>query len=443
VHPSFGIVNEKDNTGFWAPPVEGAGLEDWLDWLVKQHPTAIELGLDRVGEVWERLQPSRLDCPVITVGGTNGKGSCVAMLDAILRAAGYRTGCYTSPHLLQFNERIRIAGATASDQRICRAFEKIDRVRERTRLTYFEFATLAALDIFADAALDAVILEVGLGGRLDAVNILAPDVALVTTVDLDHTAWLGDDRERIGIEKAGIFRAGIPAVCGDGSPPRSLLTRAEEVSAPLFLASRDFDYRSAEAGWEWRGPGCERTGLAYPSLQGDYQLQNAAAVLMVLECLDGSLPVTEAAIRQGLRSASLAGRFQVIPGEVTAILDVAHNAQAIRALASTLDRSPVAGRTRAVFGMMSDKDVGVVAKAMASRVDAWYLAELPVERGMPVLEIAGALRKAGVSRPVSCYDTVTEALQRARVASSPGDCLLVFGSFLTVAEALPLLQPGT
>lgn len=443
MRPSFGIVNEKDNTGFWAPPVEGAGLEDWLDWLVKQHPQEIELGLDRVGDVWERLQPTRLDCPVITVAGTNGKGSCVAMLDAILRAAGYRTGCYTSPHLLQFNERIRIAGATVSDQRICGAFEKIDRVRKQTRLTYFEFATLAALDIFADAALDVTILEVGLGGRLDAVNILAPDVALVTTVDLDHTAWLGDDRERIGIEKAGIFRAGQPAVCGDGSPPRSLLTRAEEVSAPLFLAGRDFDYRSAETGWEWRGPGCKRTGLPHPLLQGEYQLQNAAAVLMALACLDASLSVTEAAIHQGLRAASLPGRFQVIPGEVTSILDVAHNSQAIRALASTLDRSPFAGRTRAVFGMMSDKDVGGVAKAMAGRVDAWYLAELPVERGMAVLEIASALRKAGVSRPVSCHESVAAALHRARMASSPGDCLLVFGSFLAVAEALPLLQPGT
>ncbi len=436
-------MNEKDSTVFCAPAGEGAGLEGWLDWLVRQHPTEIELGLERVGEVWEQLQPTRLDCPVITVAGTNGKGSCVAMLDAILRAAGHRTGCYTSPHLLHFNERIRIAGATASDQRICGAFEKIDRVRQQTRLTYFEFATLAALDIFAGAALDVVILEVGLGGRLDAVNILAPDVALVTTVDLDHTAWLGDDRERIGLEKAGIFRAGLPAVCGDGSPPRSLLTRAEEISAPLFLAGRDFDYRSAEAGWEWKGPGCERTGLPHPSLQGEYQLQNAAAVLMVLECLDASLPVTEAAIRQGLRSVSLAGRFQIIPGEVTSILDVAHNSQAIRALASTLDRSRVAGRTRAVFGMMSDKDVGVVAQVMAGRVDAWYLAELPVERGMPAPEIASALRKAGVSGPVSCHDTVTEALHGARMASSRGDRLLVFGSFLTVAEALPLLQPGT
>ena len=436
-------MNGRDSPDFPAPPGKRVGLEDWLKWLFHQHPKKIELGLERVGEVWGRLGPSRLHCPVITVAGTNGKGSCVAMLDAILREGGYRTGCYTSPHLLRFNERIRVAGETASDQRICQAFEKIERIRRQTRLTYFEFATLAALDIFADAGPDVVILEVGLGGRLDAVNILDPDVALVSTVDMDHTAWLGDNRERIGREKAGIFRAGHPAVCGDSAPPRSLCDWAEELSAPLFLAGRDFSYRNREADWDWRGPGCERIALPRPSLQGEFQLQNAAAVLMVLECLPASMPVSEAAIRQGLQSVSLPGRFQVIPGEVTSILDVAHNAQGVQALASTLDASPVVGRTRAVFGMMADKDVVLMANTMASRVDAWYLAGLPVQRGMPVGALAGAMRKAGVSRPLICDDTVTAALRKAQAASSPGDRILVFGSFLTVAEALPLLQRPT
>ena len=426
-----------------APPDAGSELEDWLDWLFHQHPKKIELGLERVGEVWGRLGPMRLHCPVITVAGTNGKGSCVAILDAILRAAGYRTGSYTSPHLIRFNERIRVAGETASDRRICEAFEKIERIRKRTRLTYFEFTTLAALDIFADARPDVVILEVGLGGRLDAVNILDPDVALVSTVDMDHMAWLGDDRERIGREKAGIFRAHHPAVCGDKDPPRSLLERAGELSAPLFLWGRDFGYRSGEAGWDWWGPGCEWTGLPRPSLQGDFQLQNASAALMVLGCLQVVMPVSEAAVRRGLQSVSLAGRFQVIPGEVTCILDVAHNDQGVRALAATLDSYPIPGRTQAVFGMMADKDAMRMAKTMASRVDAWYLAGLPVKRGMPVGDLAEALQNAGVINPLSCHDTVGAALRKAQALSSPGDRILVFGSFITVAEALPMLQPPT
>ncbi len=436
-------MNSQETPLLSDPPDAGSELEDWLDWLSHQHPKKIELGLERVGEVWERLGPSRLHCPVITVAGTNGKGSCVAILDAILRAAGYRTGCYTSPHLLRFNERIRVAGDTAPDRRICEAFEKIERIRGRTRLTYFEFTTLAALDIFADAGPDAVILEVGLGGRLDAVNILDPDVALVSTVDMDHMAWLGDDRERIGREKAGIFRARHPAVCGDTDPPRSLLERARELSAPLFVSGRDFGYRIGEAEWDCWGPGWEWTGLPRPSLRGDFQLQNATAALMVLDCLQARLPVGDAAVRRGLQSVSLAGRFQVIPGEVTCILDVAHNAQGVRTLASTLDSFPVDGRTLAVFGMMADKDAMRMAQSMASRVDAWYLAELPVERGMPVGELASALQNAGVIRPMSRHDGVGAALRKAQAASSPGDRILVFGSFLTVAEALPLLQPPT
>lgn len=433
-------MNGKDTIGLLVPPVEGAGLQDWLDWLVKQHPTTIELGLERVGEVWGRLEPSRLDCPVVTVAGTNGKGSSVAMLDAILRAAGWTTGCYTSPHLLHFNERFRIHGESVSDKSICDAFAKIQRSRQQTRLTYFEFATLAALDIFAAASLDVIILEVGLGGRLDAVNVVSPDVALVTTVDVDHQAWLGDDRERIGREKAGIFRTGRAAVCGDSAPPRSVRDRARELSVPLFLAGRDFVYRSRATHWDWRGPSSELTGLPLPALQGDYQVQNAAAVLMVLECLQAELPVTESAIHQGLRSVTLAGRFQVIPGRVPCILDVAHNAQGVRALARALERFPVTGLTRAVFGIMADKDIDDVAKTMASRIDDWYVSELPVARGMSIEDIRGALRRAGVSSPVTGYARIADALQGARSASSPGDRILVFGSFVTVAEALPLAQ---
>ncbi len=417
-------------------------LQSWLDWQSGLHPSEIELGLERVAEVWSRIHPEPIGCRVITVAGTNGKGSCVAFLDAMLRAGGYRTGCYTSPHLVRYNERIRIDGEEAGDEAICQAFDAIDRARGEISLTYFEFGTLAALKIFADARLDAVVLEVGLGGRLDAVNIIDPDVALITTVDIDHADWLGDNREAIGREKAGIMCQGVPAICADQDPPGSVIQRAAELPAPLFLAGRDFTSVSGEQGWQWKGPDRQRHSLPYPYLRGGFQLRNASAALMALECLADALPLDQQAVRIGLQEARLAGRFQTVGRDPQIILDVAHNPQAARTLAENLRDAFCPGTTRAVFGMLADKEIEAVAATLAPLVDYWHISPLQGARSATGTRLEEAVKQAGVETGrVSVHGGVGEALSEARRLAGEGDRILIVGSFHTVGQALDLLQP--
>lgn len=415
-------------------------LQKWLDWQSTLHPSEIELGLERIKAVWRHLHPGSLSCKVITVAGTNGKGSCVAFLDAILRAGGYRTGCYTSPHLIRYNERIRIDGEEADDDRLCQAFERIDQARGNTTLTYFEFGTLAALEIFADSDLDVVILEVGLGGRLDAVNIIDPDVALITTVDIDHTDWLGDTRDEIGLEKAGIMRSGRPVVFGSSQVPDSVIHHAKEVSATLFVAGNDFSYRTEGQSWHWEGKEHHRYSLPLPYLRGRFQLQNASAVLMALECLDQQLPLSQQAIRVGLQSALLPGRFQVIGQAPLMILDVAHNPEAARALANNLKDVFCSGSTRAIFSMLADKDVEQVASIIAPFIDHWYITELKAERSASSKMLSESIEAAGVSAgEITSHATLMAALTAARSEAGESDRLLVFGSFYTVGGVLELL----
>ena len=411
-------------------------LEQWLAWQETLHPRKIDLGLERVARVAQALGCNRPPFAVITVAGTNGKGSCVALLDSVLRAAGYRVGAYFSPHLLRYNERVRVCGAEVSDRALCESFERVDQARGETTLSYFEFGTLAAIDIFFGAGLDVVVLEVGMGGRLDAVNVLDADAALVASVGIDHVSWLGHDRDSIGGEKAGIFRAGRPAVYGDPDPPRSVLEHARAIAAPLYCQGRDFGYTVDTHCWSWWGGDRKRDALPQPALLGDYQFQNAAAVLMVLERLRERLPVSQDDIRRGLQEVRLSGRFQVVPGAVELIFDVAHNLDAARVLAQALQRRPCQGRTLAVIGMLGDKDVEGVGRVMSERIDAWYAGGLDGERGIGAAELAVRLQSGGVSTPVQVCRTVSEAHERAIQETQAGDRVVVFGSFHTVAEVL-------
>ncbi len=412
-------------------------LAEWLGWQETLNPAGIELGLERVRTVLERLGHTRPPFAAITVGGTNGKGSSVAMLESILLAGGYRVGSYTSPHLLRYNERIRIQGSEVSDARLCTAFERVDQARGDVALTYFEFGTLAAIDIFADQSLDITILEVGLGGRLDAVNVLDSEVALITSVGLDHQEWLGNDRESIGREKAGIFRPGRAAVCGDPRPPASLLQHAQQLGTPLYRTGRDFGYERIEDGWRWWGAG-ERSGiLPLPALEGTFQLNNAAAVLMVLTLLKQRFPLQENALRQGLASVSLPGRFQVLPGEVTRIFDVGHNPHAAAVLAGTLGEQPSSGRTLAVVGMLADKDHEGVFTLLCPAVDEWYAADLDMPRGARGKQLSRIIEQTCGDNTVHCFSSVIAAYRQAMRDARPGDRVVVFGSFFTVAEVMP------
>lgn len=412
-------------------------LDAWLAWQESLHPATIDLTLERVAEVWRNRGATPPAPVVITVAGTNGKGSCVAFLESILRCAGYRVGAYTSPHLLRYNERVRVDGIEASDAQLCAAFQRVDEARGEVTLTYFEFGTLAALDIFSQVALDAVVLEVGLGGRLDAVNIVDPDVALVTSIGIDHTQWLGPDREHIGREKAGVFRANRPAVCGDPDPPASLVDVASQLNVPLYTLGREFTVEADQAAWTWRGPhGAVRAGLSYPQLRGACQLQNAAGAVMVLALLKARLPISQSALRQGLAQASLPGRFQVLPIQPTTILDVAHNPDAAATLAASLRKHPCTGRTLAVFAMLADKDMVSVVRALDGVIDEWHGAPLTVPRGASALEVAAALDTAQPRGWVHIHSGVLDAFRDARARARPNDRIVVFGSFYTVSTLL-------
>ena len=380
---------------------------------------------------------AELTCPVVTVTGTNGKGSTSALLESMLAAARHRTGLYTSPHLASYNERVRIQGAPVSDAALIAAFNAVEDARNDVPLTYFEYGTLAALWLFARADLAACVLEVGLGGRLDAVNVVDADVAVVTNVDLDHMDYLGPTREDIGREKAGILRAGRPAVCGDPNPPATLVAHARVLGAPLTLIGRDYGFVPGERQWDYWGPGGARHGLPHPALRGVVQLANAATAIAALDLLRDRLHVSAGALREGLVSVELAGRFQVLPGRPTTVLDVAHNPHAARVLAASLAAMGFHPRTIAVFGMLADKDLDGVVAAMKPRIDRWHVATLPGPRGARAASVRDALVRAGIdSANVQMFDDVASAYRAARDEAVEADRIIVFGSFLTVAAVL-------
>lgn len=410
-------------------------LERWLERIERLHHRPIDLSLDRVHTVAERLGVG-FDCPAFVVGGTNGKGSTCAMLDSMLRAAGYRVGLYTSPHLLAFNERARIGAREAADGALIEQFEAVERARGETSLTYFEFTTLAVLRLFKGARLDAVVLEVGLGGRLDAVNIVDADCAIVTSIDLDHMDYLGPTREHIGFEKAHIFRGGRPAILSDPQPPQAALDVARDLGADLWRFGRDFNYQGDRQQWAYAGRVQRRSGLPYPALRGANQLLNASGALAALEAMGSRLPVSQQAVRQGLLAVELAGRFQVLPGRPAVILDVAHNPHAAAVLAQNLDQMGFYPRTHAVFGMLRDKDVAGVIGKVKDRVDAWYLASTPGPRGLSSTEVQAMLKRVRPDAAANAYERVGDACDAAQRAADADDRILVFGSFLTVAEAM-------
>jgi dihydrofolate synthase/folylpolyglutamate synthase len=411
-------------------------LAEWLAYLETLHPKAIALGLDRVASVASRLDVAPA-CPVITVAGTNGKGSTCALLEQMLLADGYRVAMYTSPHLLRYNERVRISGAEASDAALCDAFAAVEAARAGTPLTYFEFGTLGALWLFARQKLDALILEVGLGGRLDAVNIVDPDVAVVTTVAIDHVDYLGATREDIGREKAGIFRPAKPAICADRDPPASLIAHATAIGAMLVRIGRDYGYTTQSAQWDYWGPGGARHGLPYPALRGNYQLANASTALCAADALRDRLPLSMGAVRAALVGIEWPGRFQVLPGRPVTVLDVAHNPQAAHAFADNLGAMGFHPRTIAVFGIMSDKDIDAVIAPLIPRVDRWEVATLPPPRGSGADVLRQRLQDAGVALgAVREYADPAAAYRAAREEAAETDRIIVFGSFLTVAAVL-------
>lgn len=413
-------------------------LPQWLEWQETLHFTEVDPGLERVGLVWQRLGgKSKLPFTVITIAGTNGKGSSVAMLESILRAAGYRTGTYTSPHLLQYNERICMNGRSCDDETICDAFARIDNVRDDTSLTYFEFATLAAADIFSRNNIDIAILEVGMGGRLDAVNLFDTDIALITPISLDHTAWLGTDREAIGTEKAGIIRQSKPVVCSEIKPPQSVINYALSHESPLYVADSEFKIVKNEDNWDWSNSDVEWKDIAFPALKGEYQLQNAAAVLQVISLLNlQGYTISAAAIDKGLSTVTLAGRFQQILGDITQILDVTHNQQGAENLAKLLVEISCHGQTFAVLSMLKDKDVMAVASILKPVIDVWYVAGLEGNRGMKSEVLASKLSNIIDEDKIKIASTVTEAHQQAMREAKKGDRVLVFGSFHTVEAVL-------
>ena len=433
-------------------------LSDWLAHLEGLHPkgqAGIELGLDRILQVKAALGQVQ-HCPVIVVGGTNGKGSTCAYLENIIARAGYKVGSYSSPHLLAYNERVRLNGQPVSDEALCAAFARVEAARQQAgnvALTYFEFGTLAAWEVFAAAGIEAAVLEVGLGGRLDAVNAYEPDVSIVTTIALDHTDWLGPDRDSIGFEKAGIYRAGRPAFCADPNPPQRLLDHATAIGADLRLLGRDFGFErpSAETNenrlqWRWwcrSGEQLVKRALAYPGLRGPTQLFNAAVALAALDALGDKLPVTMQAIRPGLIETELPGRFQVVPGKPAIVLDVGHNPQAVKVLADNLSSMGFFDRTHAVVGMLGDKDIVGALQALKGKVDFWHVATLDGIRGTSAEALAEIIRQADLGGEVLCYPSPELAMHAAKGLASESDRILAFGSFYTVAGALQALRKKT
>ena len=411
-------------------------LAEWLQWQETLHPRRIDLGLERVARVADRMglrQPGPL---AITIAGTNGKGSSIALLETILLQAGYSVCSYTSPHLLRYNERIRINGTEVSDTELCNAFDAVDTWRRQDSLTYFEFGTLAALRIIRDTAPDIRLLEVGLGGRLDAVNIIDADSTLVTAIGIDHSNWLGNTREAIAREKAGIFRSGVPAVSSDPDPVNSLRETAHTTGARWYGLNEQFHYVINAADWHWTGPCTRYESLPCPALPGDHQFNNAAGALMVLESIRERFPVDRAAIASGLQGVRLAGRCQFIAGTPEKVLDVAHNPQSARSLAETLRKRAATGSTWLVLGMLEDKDVGRFTECLAPLVDYWCLAGLEAVRGLTSAALRERISHAINPASIACFPDVATATRHANHAADAGDRIVICGSFHTVAEAM-------
>jgi dihydrofolate synthase/folylpolyglutamate synthase len=430
-------------------PAPDATLADWLAILEARHPQAIDMGLERVRKVRQNMDIA-FRGPVISVAGTNGKGSTCAMLESILMRAGYKVGLYIKPHFLHFNERARIGGVPADDATLIAAFQLVEAARGDISLTYFEFTTLAIIKLMADANLDVTILEVGLGGRLDAVNIIDADVAIVTSIDIDHSAYLGNTREAIGFEKAGIFRAGKTAICSDPVPPQSLIDHANAIGADLWLMGRDFNYTGDKQQWNYGGRGQRRNSLGYPSLRGANQLLNASAALAALESLRHELPVGAQEVRTGLVMVDLPGRFQVMPGQPLVVLDVAHNPHAAAALGQNLGNMGFHPYTYAVFGAMADKDIDGILAQMKEHVDHWCVTDLPLPRAATAQELKTKLLEAGVvpefasnaARSIELFANPAEAYANAHRRAGENDRIVVFGSFLTVAAVMEARKSG-
>jgi dihydrofolate synthase/folylpolyglutamate synthase len=414
-----------------------ATLAAWLAWQQGSHPVEIDPGLARVGEAWKMLGLA-FPATVLTVGGTNGKGSVTAYLDAILTAAGYETGLFTSPHLVRYNERIRVHGREVADEALLEAFAEIDNARGDISLTFFEWNALAALLVFVRARVDVAVLEVGMGGRLDAVNILDADAAAVVSVGIDHREYLGDTIEAIGAEKAGIFRAGKPAIFGGRTMPKSVAAHAAKIGARLWRIGTDFDFVERADGWDYVGFGSRRRELPLPGLAGASQLGNAAVAVAMLEATEPKLLVPDAAVSAGLAAAQLPGRFQVIAGDPEWILDVAHNAQAAQSLAASLAARPARGRTIAVCGILGDKDVESIAAVLATQVERWIAVGLESARALASSDLARRIARASGGSVLATAD-VAMGLAAARSEARPGDRVVVFGSFLTVGSALAWL----
>ena len=416
-----------------------ASLAEWLAFQEGLHPQVIDLGLARIREVLSRLALPPVRAFTISVAGTNGKGSCVAMLDSILRTAGYRVGTYTSPHILRYNERIGINGVSAPDDRLLKAFERIEAARGNISLSFFEFGTLAALILFSEEDLDFHLLEVGLGGRLDAVNVVDADIALIASIDIDHQDWLGDNRESIGFEKAGIIRHGRPVVLGDPEVPGSVVAVAEEKGAPYFRSGTDFSFVVEDQVWHWVGRERSIGPLPYPAIPGDHQFLNGSAVIQCLELLESPRRVSDEAIAEGLRKVTLQGRFQSFPGQPPVLLDVAHNPQSVGILARHLAKHYPDKRIHAVFSVMRDKDISSIVRLIQDQIHAWYLAPLSMTRAASPVELAEILHNAGVDRVEAGFSGVGEAVAAAQEASAPGDMVLVFGSFFLVSDYLAMV----
>ena len=410
-------------------------LKDWLDHCEQLHHTAIDMGLARITQVKERLG-LRFDVPVITVAGTNGKGSTCAMLDAILSAAGYKVGVTTSPHLVHFEERCRLAGRISTSEELLPHFEAVEQARGEVSLSFFEFTTLAILRCLSKSGMDVVILEVGLGGRLDAMNIIDTDCAVITSIDIDHSEFLGHDRETIGREKAGIMRAGKPCVVSDPVPPASLQAHADTLGADLWLLGRDHHFAGDRQQWGWTGRAKRFSGLAYPALRGANQLLNASGVLAALEALREQLPISAQAVRQGLALVEWPGRFQIVPGQPTVVLDVAHNPHATATLVQNLDQMGFYPATHAVFGAMKDKDITGMIQRLLPLVETWHLCDLPTPRAAKAAELAERLVALKPDVKVVSHPDPHAALLQAMESADPADRILVFGSFYTVGGVL-------
>jgi dihydrofolate synthase/folylpolyglutamate synthase len=414
-------------------------LTEWLDWQEGLHPRSIDLGLERAAGVFKALNPDNVKPLTIIVGGTNGKGSCIAFLEAIYRAQGYRVGAYTSPHILRYNERIRIDGQAVSDDKICHAFERIEAVRNDVSLSYFEFGTLAALDIFWRSELDIQLLEVGLGGRLDAVNIIDADICLITSICIDHIDWLGETREAIGYEKAGIFRTGTPAIIGDLEPPESLLHSAVKKNTPFFCINHDFTFKIKQNGWDWKSK-CsqlrEYLSLPRPALKGEHQYRNAASVIMTVTQMETLLPVSEKSIYQGLQNVQLKGRFQLIDSEVPVLLDVAHNPHAVHALLDYLVSDFSGKKIYAIFSMMKDKDIAGVIKIINPVIKHWIVAPLNNPRAASRSFMQACFKQCGLENVSFGSQNFSQAYLEAESKAEVGDLILIFGSFFLVSEYL-------